>query len=464
MSTPVIWIAIPLAASLALLLLQRFPKLSLGLGATLLFLLAWLAWKIPIEHTFNLGPLPIRLSDTLEIAGRRFVLGEDARPLLILLFLLAAFWFIGALAADVNPFFAPGAVAMLGFFIAALSVQPFLYAALLIEIAVLTSIVMLVPPRDPVRSGVMRYLIFQTLAMPLVLFTGWMLTGVEAGNADINLPLRAGLLLGLGFALWLAVFPFHSGITLVSEQNHPYIAAFVFLLLQTAVLIAGVEFLDQFTWLRTSASLYDILRLIGVMMVFTGGVMSAFQNHLGRILGTAVLFETGFSLLAVSLGGQQGIEIFSMLFLPRALAMAVWALSLTALRNAAGDLQLTSLTGMGRRNPLALAGITLACLSLAGMPLLSGFPVKLELLQSLAAHYPVVAILCLLGMLGLTVAALRSLAVMAVGDSWSRDTGQSWLVRGLLAAGMLAILAIGLLPQVFITPLAALARSFSHLL
>jgi NADH-quinone oxidoreductase subunit N len=463
-STPFIWILAPIAVSLVLFVFQRSYRLTLILGGSFLLLLAGLAWKLPIEQTIRLGPLAVRIADTLNISGRSFVLGETARPFLILLFLLAGFWYFGALAADVSLLFAPVGVAMLGFFVAALAVQPFLFSTLLIEMAVLASIPLLSPPHEPVRSGVVRYLIFQTLAMPFILFSGWMLTGVEAGNADINLPLRAGLLLGFGFTFLLAVFPFHSWIPLLAEQNHPYSTGFVFLLLQTTVLLFGVGLLDQFAWLRTTPALYEVLRLTGVLMVFSGGGIAIFQRHLGRIMGCAILFETGFSLLAISLNGQTGMEIFSMLFLPRALAIALWALSLSALRKVAGGLSFEQVTGFGRRYPIPAAGLILANLTLVGLPLLAGFPVKLALLENLAVRYPIVAIWALCGMLGLMVAGLRSLGVLATGETWSHAEGVPWGTEALLGLGMGGLLLAGLLPQLFLSPLLALLKSFAHLL
>jgi NADH-quinone oxidoreductase subunit N len=463
-STPVIWILVPLALGILLLGLQRFRRLSLAFGGAALMALAWSAWKLPIDQTFKLGPLSVRIADTLDLSGRTFVLGTEARPFLILLFLLAAFWYFGGLAAHVNSLFAPVGLGMLAFFVAALSVQPFLYSALLIEMAVLVSIPMLSPPHEPVRSGLTRYLIFLTLAMPFILFSGWMLTGVEAGNGDINLPLRAGLLLGLGFALLLAIFPFHSWIPLLAEQNHPYVTGYVFLLLQTVVLLFAVSLLDQFNWLRSTPVLYDVLRLAGVLMVATGGGIAAFQRHLGRIMGCAILFETGFSLLALSLGGQPGLEIFSMLFLPRAIAIAVWALSLSALREVGGGLAFRDMVGMGRRYPLPAIGLILANLTLVGLPLLAGFPVKLALLENLAIRFPIVAIWAMLGMVALLVAGLRSLAILSTGERWSHAPGVHWSTEALLGVGMGLLLLAGLLPQVFLTPLLALLKSFVHLL
>ncbi len=200
MSAPLIWIFAPAVGGLVLLVINRYRRLSLGVGALILAILTVLAWKLPTGVTFYIGSLPIRLNDTFTLFGRHFILGTSGNSLLILIYIMAGFWFVGAFATEINRLFPSLALGMVGLLVAALIVETFLYAALLIEVAVLVSIPMLAPPGTPLRPGVLRYLIFQTLAMPFILFTGWMLTGVEAGIAVPGLTLRAAIFLGFGFA------------------------------------------------------------------------------------------------------------------------------------------------------------------------------------------------------------------------------------------------------------------------
>ena len=49
---------------------------------------------------------------------------------------------------------------------------------------------------------------------------------------------------------------------------------------------------------------------VGLIMVVSGGLLAAFQRHLGRIMGYAVIVETGFSILTISLGGSIRIGYF----------------------------------------------------------------------------------------------------------------------------------------------------------
>ncbi len=464
MSAPILWIFGPAFAAAALFGLQRNIRWTVFLGTVFLAGLAWLAWTLPIDQAIKVGPWSLRMTDTFELLGRRFVLPDFDRPLLVLIYLSVAFWFAGAYAAGVNGLFIPLSLGIVAFFVAALAVEPFLYAALLIELAVLLSAPLLSPPGEPVRPGVLRLVIFLTMAMPFILFTGWMLTGLEAGSTDISLPLRAGVLLGFGFALLLAIFPFHSWIPLLTGQNHPYVAGFVLVMLQTIVLLFGVDFLDRYTWLQSTQSLPEILRLAGVLMVATGGVWCAFQRHLGRMMGYAIMVETGSSLLAIGLGGQSGLGIFTMLFMPRLLGFAVWALSLSVLKGLAGSLDFSAVACLGRRYPVVVGSLILAHLSVAGLPLLAGFPVKLALWDGLARQAPFLGPWVLVGTLGLLVGGFRSLSVLVAGSGWSHARDVRWQSEVFLGLGVLALLAVGTQPQFFLPMMLNLLQSFSHLL
>jgi NADH-quinone oxidoreductase subunit M len=291
-----------------------------------------------------------------------------------------------------------------------------------------------------------------------------MLTGLEAGSTDISLPLRAGVLLGFGFALLLAIFPFNSWIPLLAEQNHPYMAGFVLVMLQTIVLLFGVNFLDHYTWLQSTQSLPDILRLSGTLMVVTGGVLCAFQRHLGRMMGYAIMVETGTSLLAVSIGGQNGMGIFSMLFFPRILSFAIWALSLAVVKRLAGSLDFRAVACLGRRYPVVICSLILAHFSAAGLPLLAGFPVKVALWGGIAQQAPFLAPWILIGTLGLLIGGLRSLSVLVAGTGWSRARDIPWQSEVFLGMGIAAILLVGVQPQLFLPMLLTLLRTFNHLL
>lgn len=469
MNAAVIWIVLPGLVAIFLLLISRMKWIVVLVGVGFTLFLSALAWWLPIGKLVSFGPLSIEITPSLAILGRQFILEPADRSLLVMLYLGAAFWFGGAQFANVDRHFIALSLGITALVAAALFVQPFLYAALIIEMAVLVSVVLLAPPNQPIGKGVLRYLIFLTLSMPFILFAGWMLDGVEANPGDTTLATQVIVLLAFGFGLLFAIFPFHTWIPMLAEEAHPYTAAFVFYFISLAMPLFGLNFLERYNWLFTSPWLFVFLRLSGVLMVLTGGVGAVFQHHLGRLMGFAMVMEIGNTLLAMSLGigapvNRASIGILFALLLPRGLGMGVWALSIAIIREHTHDLSFERIRGEGRHFVISACCLILALLALVGFPLTAGFPIHLALLQGLGLQFPLAAYAVILGSIGLLMSGVRALGILVMGTS-----DQTWQIfesrgQGLLLtiAGLLLII-LGIIPQWFYPLLFNMARVFMRL-
>src|SRR5262249_49177788 len=146
----------------------------------------------------------------------------------------------------------PYGLLITAFMVASIAVEPFLFAALFIELAVLLAIPMLIPINQMPGRGVVRFFVYQTLAMPFILLSGWLLSGVEASPGYVCLASQAASMLGMGFAVLLAIFPLYSWMPLLLEEAPPFIVGFLLWILPTITIIFGAGFLDRYSWLRSS--------------------------------------------------------------------------------------------------------------------------------------------------------------------------------------------------------------------
>ncbi len=464
MNAPLIWIVLPAVVAAILFLIRRWADLVLliGVGATILF--AGAASQIPINTATQLGPLSFKLADTWVVLGRRFILADTDRPVLVLIYLIATLWFASAALTQTGDLFVPVGLGMVALLTAALAVEPFLYAALFIEMAALLSLPLLAVPGRPVRSGVIRFLTFQTLGVPFILFAGWMLAGVEASPADTALVVRASLVLGLGFAFLLSIFPFHTWIPILTGEVHPVNASFLLILFTTLVSLFGLSFLDRYAWLRNSDAVYLLLRYAGLLMVGVGGLWAAFHQHLGRILGYAVIIELGFVLLSISAGGGEGIRLYFNLLPTRILALLLWSLALAEIRRQFHGLKMEAVAGLGARMPVVAWGLFISQAALAGLPLLAGFPARFELWASLAGSSVWVAAGATVGSLGLLIAGLRTLRVFVrqgEPDELAEPVDRALAV--VLFVGMILLVLLGVFPQILASATQDLAQVFPNL-
>jgi NADH-quinone oxidoreductase subunit N len=463
MSAPILWIVIPFAAGFLTLffLRERFSPLIAGAVAMILALIALI---IPIDTALLLGSISIKISPSIQFFGRSFALSTADGSLLAIIYGLAALWFFGTEASGTANRFVSLGLMIVALLTASIAVEPFLFAALLLEMAAMLVVPLLVPSYQKPGRGVVRFLIYQTLAMPFILFSGWMLAGVEASPGDINTTLQAGTMLGLGFAFLLGIFPLYNWIPMLTEEAPPYVAGFLLWALPTFTVIFGLGFLDRYTWLRTSPQLSGAIQFAGVFMVASGGIFASFQKHIGRMMGYAAIAETGLLVLAMGVQSSEIVNVTFLMLIPRGLELAVWALALSIIKRKAYSLQFSDVQGLARSYPMAVAAIILAHLSMTGFPLLAGFPPRLALLQELAGQSLITSFWVFMGMLGLLIAVIRTLAVFAMAEEnkpWVLN--ESWMQMTMLGLGMIGLFILGIFPQVLQPFVANLPALFNHL-
>lgn len=463
MNAPTLWIILPMALGILLVIVNNQRVLSV-VGGSVAVLLALLAQFVPLELAMKLGPFSFKIDSSLTILGRVLSIQPSEGSLLALIYGAAALWFFGAEASKTATRLVPQGFMIIALMVASIAVEPFLYAALFIEMAILLAIPMLTSIYRPPGRGIVRFLIYQTLAMPFILLAGWLLGGVEASPGDLALVAQSATMLGLGFAFLLAIFPLYNWIPLLLEETNPYTVGFLLWVLPTMTIMFGAGFLDRYSWLRSSPQLVLALRYLGLLMVVTGGAFAAFQRHLGRIMGYGAIAETGFSLLALSLDSKLGIPILFLLIPARALGLAVWSLSLTIIKENVETMRFGAARGILRNLPLAGAGMIIAGLSTGAFPLLAGFPARLALWEGLARASLGATLWMMVGIIGLLTSAFRSLAVISMADEYtSWQPRETWTQMLMLGLGILGLFILGLFPQTLQFVLGNLPLMFEHL-
>ncbi len=479
MSSAFLWVLVPLAVALSLLFYRRTDNLRLYLALTLTLFLTWVAWQIPIDTVLQLGPISFEIFPDLILLGRNFTLANTDRPLLTFIYFSQTLWLLGALLTRPRLLFAPLSLAAVALFVAALSVEPFLYAALIIAAVVLLLIPLLVPPGRAAGRGVQRFLKFQFFAVPCILFTGWLLTGVEASPGNLDLVLRAGLLLALGFSFLLGLFPFHSWIPMLAEEINPYIFGFLIFFLPSIAAVFSLGFFDRYVWLRENDLIYLLLSQAGTLGVLLGGLWAARQRHLGRIFGFAAMIGIGSLLQAIGLRAAEGVQTFFALLLGSAWALWLCALALGLFWREGRSLQLDNLHKTFRTHPLLTIGLLAGLFAIAGLPFVGAFAGRLAVWKGLAHFSSLTLILSLVGSFGLLAAALRVLHTWFADEQPAQETELPKDILGppfqpvhdfaspytwiLFSLSMLALLVFGLIPQVLQASLAGLAGRFPQL-
>jgi formate hydrogenlyase subunit 3/multisubunit Na+/H+ antiporter MnhD subunit len=467
MSAPLLFVGLPLIAAPVLYALRRARfagirvRVDVVLATALCLVLLLLALSLPLGQPVRwLGG--IVFDGRLTVLGRAFQIDSGDRPAMALIFVQAAL--LSAASALVRPgrYYLPAGTAILGLLTAALLVQPFLFAALFIELGAALAVFMLGDEGQPETRGALRFLVTMTLGMPFILLTGWLLEASAVSPEDLSFVLTATALLAAGFAVWLAVVPFHSWLPVVAEHAPPLAAAFVFSVLPTAIAFLLLDFLNVYPWLGQNPTVYRGLTLAGGAMALVGAVFAFGQRNFGRSVGYAMMIDIGGLVLGIGLGTRAGMQSALATLAMRALALLVWAIGLSTLRQAARGDDFDSLRSLGRRYPVASAAVVLGLLSLAGIPVTAGFTARWALLRLLMQIHPTPAIFLLIGMASLSLVCARGLsALLTPHGEVSYAPQESRVEMAVCGLGLIVILVLGAFPQLLLPTLAQAASVFT---
>ncbi len=471
MPAPVLFIGFPLLMAPVLYLLRRTPAAASLTAVAVTGALALLALVLPLGQPVGwLRGVPI--DSTATILGRVFEIAPDDRPALAFLFGQAAVLFLAAGTSATSDYFLPAGLANLGLLAAALFVRPFLFAAPFTVIGAALSVFMLAgdgqsgPLARQATRGALRFLVYITLSLPFILLTGWLLEASAASPADTSFTAQATVLLLLGFAVLMAVVPFHSWLPAVAEDSPAFAAAFSFSVTRLGILFLLLTFLNTYSWLGQNPAVFRALTLAGGGMALVGALFAFGQRNFGRVMGYLMIIDIGAVLLAIGLATPTGVQVALAILVLRSLALPLWAMGVDQLRRAAGSDEFEALRGYGRRYPLATAAVVVGMLSIAGFPLTAGFTARWALLNHLAPGQPAAAILLLLGTVSVSLVAARGLvALLARPATPDADEVEPVSVPALVLYGLgfATLLVLGLFPQWLLPTVANLSAVFTRL-
>ena len=413
---------------------------AIGAGSIAAFVLF-----APFDEVFLFGGVSIKFTSEWIILGRMFSMSETVRPLIGFLYLAGTFLLPAAYVVKTNRFFPSVGLMILANVAASLMVDPFVFAAVFIELAAMGAVFILVTHQHPRSTGASRMLILYTFAMFSILFAGSLLEVAGITSATPVLAIRVTFLLGFGFAILMTVPPFHLWLPKSADESDPYIFIFILIILQSAGFFFLLRFLDSYIWLREQTVIFDGIRIAGIITTVLAVVFSASQRELKKLMVYALLVDLGVMLIAIGSGTEVGFLIALSLSGVRVIALGVLALGLSFLSNA--ELLLKNMRGVGYQMPFATTAFLVGLLSIAGTPLTAGFPGRWALLTVVLQTDRFAAGTVIFSMIGLGVLVIRWAAILFGRGDGEELITMSKVPRSFLLGGIILLLLLGLFPQ-----------------
>jgi len=194
------------------------------------------------------------------------------------------------------------------------------------------------------------------------------------------------ILMMIGLCFKVGAAPFHFWTPDVYEGSPTLITTFMSTVVKTAGFAA---FLRLFA--GSFAPLHDFwvapLIVIVCLTLFIGNVTALFQKNFKRMLAYSSISHAGyllFSLIVLSAKSENNVLVYAAAYtFASIIAFAV----LILVKQKTGSDNFESFNGLGKKNPLVALSLTIAMLSLAGIPLTAGFIGKYLMFLNVMGEY-----------------------------------------------------------------------------
>jgi NADH-quinone oxidoreductase subunit N len=328
------------------------------------------------------------VQDGLSVFFKRFFL------LAAILVLLIAVEFSDRIASGVSEYYSLIIFALSGMLFAA-SANDFTMLFVSIELITITFYVLTSFQRSrlvSLEAGV-KYLILGGLSSAVMVFgiaLVWGTSGqfnftelanVSATVADNKIFLMGVLLVLVGLGFKIAAFPFQIWAPDVYQGAPTPTTAFLAVGSKAAGFVLLLRFL--FSAIPSVTEHWrNVLIVISAVTILYGNLCALPQRNLKRLMGYSSIAHAGYMLLGVATLSSAGQSAL-LYYLSGYLFTVVAAFTVIALvmRHLDGE-DLSGLAGLNQRSPLLASTLTLAMISLAGIPPLAGFFGKFLLLKA----------------------------------------------------------------------------------
>lgn len=271
----------------------------------------------------------------------------------------------------------------------------------------------------------------------------------KAGQGTLLAVGTAILLIGLLFKI--AAVPFHQWTPDVYQGAPTPVTGWM----AAAVKIAAFGALLRFLYVALGGSRWDwepMLWIIAILTMLVGSIAAITQTDIKRMLAFSSVAQAGFILIGVLAVSREGLS--SVLFYLIAYAFTtIGAFAVVSMvRDASGEAtHLSKWAGLGRKSPIVAGVFALFMLSLAGIPLTSGFVAKFGVFT--AAIESGGTWLVIAGVVASIIAVFfyaRVIVLMFFSDPTENTASvvvPSAFTTIALAAGATVTLVLGIVPQ-----------------
>ncbi len=304
----------------------------------------------------------------------------------------------------------------------------------------------------------MKYFLMGAFASGFLLFGIALIYGAT-GSFDMATIHQAGMsagvedwfyigivMISVAMLFKIAAVPFHLWAPDV-YQGAPTLSTALMSTLAKVIAIAGFYRLIEGTFGNYSESFITGLIVISILSMVVGNVMALRQTNVKRMLAFSGISHAGFMIMALLAVPNGAANLLYYAAAYSIAGIAAFAVVLAVTRDKE-DEDISFFNGLGKRNPIMALTLSLALLSMAGIPILAGFFGKVFLFgQMLELGYTTLVIIAVISSIISVGYYFKLILAMYTKESTEGDMKIPAVYTVVAVIATIINLAIGLFPD-----------------
>ncbi|MCC9042350.1 NADH-quinone oxidoreductase subunit N [Myroides sp. M-43] len=262
-----------------------------------------------------------------------------------------------------------------------------------LEILSITLYILCGTDRKNIKSNEasMKYFLLGSFASGVVLFGIALVYGATASfdiatikeiSTTTSLPIWYALgvtMIIIGMLFKVAAVPFHFWAPDVYQGAPSLTTALMSTLVKVAA-VATLYRISIFLFGGLPGVFINVIVVVAILTMTVGNIMAIRQDNMKRLLAYSGISHAGFMLMALTALGSASANLFYYASAYAVAGIAAFTVLIAVTKNKDNEL-ISNFKGLGKKNPLLALVLSIALLSMGGIPIFAGFFGKFFLFQ-----------------------------------------------------------------------------------
>lgn len=307
----------------------------------------------------------------------------------------------------------------------------------------------------------MKYFLMGSFASGILLF-GICLVYGAIGSFDMRIIAEAGIsadvetwfymgnvLICIGMLFKIAAVPFHFWAPDVYEGSPALTTAMMSTLAKVTAMAAFFKLIQAMSPILTLPS-ENVIVVISILSMTVGNIMALKQNNVKRMLAFSGISHAGFMLMTLLNTDNSQASLLYYATSYSLAGIAAFSVLLYVCKNKHNE-DIATFNGIGKTNPLLAAILTMALLSMAGIPIFAGFFAKLVLFsQTISNGYVALVIVAVINSIISIGYYFKIITAMYNHEPNETRTGKPFLIYAVAVVAIVLNITIGVFPSVIL--------------